>query len=160
MNDRGVVGKHGGRPFQERERGERLEVRGVAVEIDVVGRGRHGTVIRLALGGANRSAPPIGALSRSLPRVRPPPCAKQLAPKAEQLMVSFQWACLIVKSARQWRWGLARSKPARSARWASCARARGRENWWQPRTARARPRSPASVGRTARAQNKARASSH
>jgi hypothetical protein len=42
MNDRGAVGKHGGRPFQERQRGERLEVRGVAVEISVVGCARHG----------------------------------------------------------------------------------------------------------------------
>src|SRR5262249_13932768 len=38
VNDGGMVGKDGGRPLQEGEGGERLKVRGVAVEIGVVGR--------------------------------------------------------------------------------------------------------------------------
>ncbi len=37
VDDRGVVGKHRGRPLQERQRRERLEVGGIAIEIDVVG---------------------------------------------------------------------------------------------------------------------------
>src|SRR5262249_49873719 len=46
MNDGDVVGKHGGRPLQEGERRERLEVRGGAGEIDVGG--RHYDLTRLA----------------------------------------------------------------------------------------------------------------
>src|SRR5262249_41614004 len=38
VNDGGMLGEDGGRPLQEGEGAERLEVRGVAVEIDVVGR--------------------------------------------------------------------------------------------------------------------------
>ena len=37
VDDRGLIGKHRGRPLQERQWRERLEVRGVAVEIGVVG---------------------------------------------------------------------------------------------------------------------------
>ena len=36
VDDGGVIGEHGSRPLQERQRGERLEVRGIPVEIDVV----------------------------------------------------------------------------------------------------------------------------
>ena len=36
VNDGGVIGEDGSRPLQERQRGERLEVRSVPVEIDVV----------------------------------------------------------------------------------------------------------------------------
>ncbi len=46
VDDGGVVGKHRRRPRQERERRERLEIRRVAVEIEVVGRLRHGGPLR------------------------------------------------------------------------------------------------------------------
>jgi hypothetical protein len=46
MDDGGVVGKHRGRSLQERERRERLKIRRVAVEIDVVRRVRHGAIMR------------------------------------------------------------------------------------------------------------------
>ena len=36
VNDRGVIGKYRRRPFQERERRKRLEIRRTAIEIDVV----------------------------------------------------------------------------------------------------------------------------
>jgi hypothetical protein len=50
VDDRGVSGKYRGRPFQERQRGERLEVRGIAVEVDVVGchGGPAGVSLRMA----------------------------------------------------------------------------------------------------------------
>ena len=64
--DSGVVGEDRGRALEERQGGERLEIRRVAVEIDVVRRERHGVIIRL-------------------------------------LIVSFQWASLLVKSPREWR---------------------------------------------------------
>src|SRR5262249_56815153 len=46
VNDGGVVGKDRGGALQKRERGERLEICRVAIEIEVVGRPRHGPLIR------------------------------------------------------------------------------------------------------------------
>ena len=40
VDDRGMVGKHLRRPLEERQRRQRLEIRGIAVEINVVGRHR------------------------------------------------------------------------------------------------------------------------
>jgi len=47
MDDGGAVGKHRGRPLQEGQRRERLEIRRVAVEIDVIGALRQSDLHRL-----------------------------------------------------------------------------------------------------------------
>jgi hypothetical protein len=38
VDNRGVIGKDSRRPFQERQWRERLEIRGIPIEVDVVGR--------------------------------------------------------------------------------------------------------------------------
>jgi hypothetical protein len=65
MDDRDVIGKHRGRARQERQRRERLEIRRIAVEVDIVGGERHGVVIRrigMAVGddGAPAKTSPTG----------------------------------------------------------------------------------------------------
>jgi hypothetical protein len=41
MDDRGAIGKNRGGPLQERQRRERLKIRRIAIEVDVVGRHVH-----------------------------------------------------------------------------------------------------------------------
>src|SRR5262245_66656882 len=69
MDDRGLFGKHRGRPLQERERRQRLEVRGIAVEIGVVrglGQGRGPFPVTPSLApswkGGNRFCEPIACV--------------------------------------------------------------------------------------------------
>jgi len=51
VDDGGAIGEHGRRPLQERQRGQRLEVRGIAGKIDVVRSlvSTHGSLARRAV---------------------------------------------------------------------------------------------------------------